>query len=120
MGRQSHQQDHPLLEVLLLGNLSWEAPFLDPPVLASEQVSMRLPLVAPAGHPALPVVPVAPVGPVLLAQRELEHQVDPPAVQAASRQEPELLAVGAQENHGPLLPRRLQQSGLESLAAYLH
>lgn len=69
LGHQSHQQDHPLLEFLLLGNLGWEAPFLDQLVLASEQVTVRLPLVAPAGHPAMPVVPVAPVGPVLLAQR---------------------------------------------------
>lgn len=44
-----------------------------------------------------------------------------PAAQAAFHQEVGFLPIAAQENHaGPLVPRRLQQSGLESLAAYLH
>lgn len=38
LGHLCHHQDHPQLEVRPLGNLAWMAPFLDPLVVASEQV----------------------------------------------------------------------------------
>lgn len=57
---------------------------------------------------------------VFLACLQLEHQVRAPVAQAASHHKAELLSISGQEDHvSPLVKRRLQQSGLESLAGYL-
>lgn len=68
-----------------------------------------------------PVVPVAAVGHLLLAHRQLEQQVQAQAPQAVSHYQVGRLPLAAQEEHvSPSVKRRLQQSGWESLAPYLH
>lgn len=89
LGHLRRNQERLLREVFLPGNLRWQAPLMDPVVLASEQVSVGLPLLEPRASvvPVVPAVPVEAVRWVFLVQWQLEDQ------------EPGLLAIAAQEDN---------------------
>lgn len=89
LGHLRRNQECLLREVFLPGNLRWQAPLMDPVVLASEQVSVGRPLLEPRASvvPVVPAVPVEAVHWVFLVQRQLEDQ------------EPGLLPIAVQEDH---------------------
>lgn len=89
LGNLRHDQELPMPELFLLGNLRRKAPFVDPVVLASEQVSVGLSLLEPRASvvAVVPAVPVEAVRWVFLAQRQLKDQ------------EPGLLPLAVQEDH---------------------
>lgn len=99
-----HQlQEQRGLEVLFLGNLSKEIPYLHPSVVASDQVPVGLgphnPVAQAAALALASAVPVSMARQVLVAQQQLVHKVRVSASEAALFREAALLALVSEGSH---------------------